>query len=62
MTSSPKPPRDATAIRAAVIPAPNQPVELRQFPRSDLDAADAIALPHVAEAIQYRGLDRKLWA
>ena len=29
---------------------------------ADLDGADQLALPHLAEAIQYRGLDRKLWA
>jgi len=29
---------------------------------ADLDGAGQLALPHVAEAIQYRGLDRKLWA
>jgi magnesium chelatase family protein len=29
---------------------------------ADLEGADRLAVPHLAEAIQYRALDRSYWA
>ena len=35
--------------------------ECAEKPIADLEGMDHLTLAHVAEAVQYRSLDRKLW-